>query len=269
VIAACVKWVAGMPEPGDDRFAGISLADQAALECALRQAATMDDSVCVVTVGPPAAERALRDAIACGAARAVRLHLADEQMKHVDSARVATMLATVLADAGSVWCGDYSGDRGTGSVPAFLAAFLSAAQALGVVEVNDLGDWLRVTRRLDGGRRELLRLDGPAVVSVEGAVARLRRAGLPALMAARTAAVEVLAADTPDERHPPVVQPYRPRARALAAPGGPTVLDRLRELTEATAAPARGETVHLEPAAAAAHIVAALRGWGYLDELPS
>jgi hypothetical protein len=35
-------------------------------------------------------------------------------------------------------------------------------------------------------------------------------------------------------------------------------------LTDAGAAPARGETVQLEPADAAARIAAALRQWGYL-----
>ena len=43
--------------------------------------------------------------------------------------------------------------------------------------------------------------------------------------------------------------------------------ERLRVLTDAGAASAaRGETVVLEPAAAAARIVAALRAWGYLDD---
>lgn len=262
MIAVCVKWVAGMPEPGDERFAGISLADQAALELGLQQADATGDTVAVFTVGPVAAERALREALACGAHRAVRI----DSSTDLDSAHVAAMLAAEFGDATSVWCGDYSPDRGTGSVPAFLAAYLNASQALGVVEVTGLGEWLHVTRRLDGGRRELLRVEFPAVVSVEGSVARLRRAGLGALMAARDAPIDVLPAEHLDERQPAVVQPYRPRARALAAPEGPTVLDRLRELTEAAAAATRGETVHLPPAAAANRIVASLRSWGYLDD---
>jgi electron transfer flavoprotein beta subunit len=269
MIAVCVKWVAGLPEPGDERFAGISPADQAALELALRQAAVTTDTVTVITVGPVAAERALRDALACGAAEAVRIDAPSE----LDGAQVAALLAAQLAGASSVWCGDYSPDRGTGSVPAFLAAYLAGRQALGVVEVVAFGEQLQVVRRLDGGRREVLRLrtasaggdgpTGPAVVSVEGASARLRRAGLAAYMQARDAAVRVVPTERFAERQPPVVAPYRPRARALAAPEG-TVVDRLRQLTEADAAPGRGETVHLDPASAAARIVTALRDWGYL-----
>ena len=264
MIAACVKWVAGAGEPGDDRFAGISLADQAALEMALRQAEAVNDTVTVLTVGPIAAERAIRDAMACGAHRGIRIHIDPELVRHIDSAQVAALLVAELGSATSVWCGDYSADRGTGSVPAFVAAYLRAAQALGVVEVGDLGEWLRVVRRLDGGRREVLRLEAPAVVSVEGSVARLRRAGLAALMQTRAAVVDTRAADHIDLRQPPMVQPYRPRARALAAPQGITPLARLRVLTEATAAPARGETVHLDPHAAAARIVTMLTEWGYI-----
>jgi hypothetical protein len=62
-----------------------------------------------------------------------------------------------------------------------------------------------------------------------------------------------------------VVRPYRPRARELPAPSGATPLERLRALTDAgAAAAARGEQVTLDPAAAAARIVQALRDWGHL-----
>ena len=37
---------------------------------------------------------------------------------------------------------------------------------------------LALVRRLDGGRRELLEVEAPAVVSVEGSVATLRRDGI-------------------------------------------------------------------------------------------
>ena len=91
-----------------------------------------------------------------------------------------------------VLCGDRSADRATGSFPAFLAASLSAAQALGVVRLEP-GDGraLRVHRRLDGGRREVLMVRPPAVVSVEAAGVRLRRAGLPATLASENAAITV------------------------------------------------------------------------------
>ncbi len=264
-IVACLKWVAHPGEPHDERFAGASPADQAALELALQQAERLGGQVVAVTVGPVGAERVLRDAVAAGAHRAVRV---DGPVAML-SADVAAAIATVAPDATWVWCGDYSLDRGTGSVPAFLAARLGAQQALGVIDVQFEvpGPAARVTRRLDGGRREVLDVRGPAVVSVEGAVAHLRRAGLAALRAAGKAPLEVVPLSTPAQRLKAVVQPYRPRAMALAAPAGAQALDRLRALTDASAASAaRGETVTLEPAAAAERIVAALREWGYLAD---
>jgi electron transfer flavoprotein beta subunit len=261
-IVACVKWVSHPGEPHDERFSGMSAADESALELALRQGELLGVGVTVITVGPKGADKVLRDALACGAARAIRI----DAPTTTSGTDVATAVADHLGDAAWVWCGDYSLDRGAGSVPPFIAAHLNAEQALGVIAVTLAVDHVAATRRLDGGRRELLEVHSPAVISVEGATAPLRRAGLAALRRAASAPIEVLAATTPIHRAEFMVRPYRPRARQLAAPSGATPLERLRVLTDATAASAaRGETVHLEPADAAARIVRALRDWGYLD----
>lgn len=261
-IVACLKWVAHPGEPNDERFAGMSAADQSALEFALQQGAAMGVGVTAVSVGPAGAERVLRDALACGVERAVRIHT----VRPMQSDDVAAAIAAVIPDATWVWCGDYSLDRGSGSVPAFLAGRLAAQQALGIISVSPAAHGVvEATRRLDGGRRELLSVAAPAVVSVEGATAHLRRAGLAALRAAGKAPIEVVQPSTPAAPYDAVVHPYRPRARALAAPAGEVALDRLRALTDAGAAvSARGEQVSLEPAAAAAKIVDALKAWGYL-----
>jgi electron transfer flavoprotein beta subunit len=271
VIAACLKWTPSPhdggplgPDPGDERFAGVSAADRAALELALQLGARFALPVTAIAAGPAAADRVLRDALAAGADRAVRLDMAADS----DSRDVAFELAQLLVDAVVICCGDYSLDRGSGSVPAFVAHHRRAAQALGLVAVDvDASDasTVRATRRLDGGRRELLAVPTPCVLSVEGSVATLRRAPLPRALSSRTAPIDVVA--TPPAHHhgaPAIVTPYRPRARVMPAPAGDDVLARLRRLTDAGAGGARGETVELPPAAAAARIVEALRGWGYL-----
>ena len=219
-------------------------------------------SVIAVTVGGAGADRALRGALACGATTAIRVDAPDA----MDSAAVADALAPVVTHSTAVWCGDYSADRGTGSVPAFLAARLRRQQALGLIEV-EFGNPLRVTRRLDGGRREILRVTGPAVLSVEGSVAVLRRAALRATLASQTA--EVLPYGTtlvPSGGTSAVaVRAYRPRARVLPPPGGATTLERLRALTDASAAPQPGETLEASPAEAARRIIEVLGDWGYLE----
>jgi electron transfer flavoprotein beta subunit len=262
-IFACVKWVSHPGEPHDERFSGMSFADQSALEFALQQGEQTGLPVTAITVGPAGADKVLRDALACGATHAIRI----DAPTTAAGTDVATALADHIADAQWVWCGDYSLDRGAGSVPPFIAAHLGAEQALGVIAITLDGDTVHATRRLDGGRRELLDVTAPAVVSVEGATARLRRAGLQALRTAGAATIQVVPATTPIRRAEFMVRPYRPRARQLPAPLGDSPLDRLRVLTDAaTTSAARGETVHLAPADAAARIVHALRDWGYLTD---
>lgn len=264
-ITVCIKWV--LPNrDGDERFAGISLADQAALETALVIAESTGETCTVVTVGPRAAETSLRDALACGATRAVRV----DAPNTIESAETARLLAKVARGSRLVVCGDYSADRGSGSVPAFIAAELAVGQALGLVEVRVVDRSLAVTRRLDGGRRETLAIDGAAVVSVEGSVTRLRRAPLRASLSAANAPIEVVGADdTGAIRRVPdaaTIRPYRPRARVVASPVGATALDRVRRVTDASSSKGHGETVTLEPRAAAERILHSLREWGYLQE---
>jgi electron transfer flavoprotein beta subunit len=256
MIAVCIKWI------GDSATPGLSAADQAALEMALRHAASARTSLVVVTAGGAAADEGLRSALACGATTAIRVDASAD----TESAAVAEALAPVVAHSSAVWCGDYSADRGTGSVPAFLAGRLRRQQALGLIAV-ELGPPVRVTRRLDGGRREVLNVTGPSVLSVEGSIASLRRAPLRAALASQTADVLLYGTTAGSIGAMPVttVRPYRPRARVLAAPSGATALERLQALTDASAAPQPGETIEASPAAAARRIVEVLGGWGYLD----
>jgi electron transfer flavoprotein beta subunit len=262
-VLVCWKWVA---LDDDDRWAGVSAADEAALEVALTLAGEADDdsSVTVATVGPPAVEATLRDAMARGARRAVRV----DSPRDLRSDAVAAALAPLTDGCEWVLCGDYSLDRGSGSVPALIAAHRTIAQALGLVEVRTDGDGrLRALRRLDGGRREELSVTSPAVVSVEGSVARLRRASLGAERAARTASVEVVDGPAGPRETPIEAGPYRPRARVLAAPSGSDALTRIRAVMAVGASATHGDNVTLDPPEAASRIVQALREWGYVSPL--
>jgi electron transfer flavoprotein beta subunit len=268
-VAVCWKWVSsdgGSDEP-DTRWAGVSHADEAALEIALELEPTYG-AVTVACVGPVGADGVLRDALAAGAGRVVRI----DAPADTDSRQVAIALAAIVAGSDFVLCGDYSADRGTGSVPAFLAHELGAAQALGLVGVDVTGtaptDALHVVRRLDGGRREVLAVSAPAVLSVEGSVRRLRRASLAATVRSKSADIELVGSTTAsgDPAHHAValVTPYRPRARTLPAPAG-SVLSRVREILDVGASDTTTvEMVELDPAAAAARIVEQLRRWGHL-----
>jgi electron transfer flavoprotein beta subunit len=257
-VTVCWKWVSVDGGDVDARWSGVSPADEAALEVGLQLAGSGE--VTVVCVGPTEADTVLREALAAGALDAVRINATTAA-----SDDVAVAIAAFANDSDFIVCGDYSLDRGTGSVPAYLAAHLGVAQALGLVDIDPLSSPLRVVRRLDGGRREVLDVPTPAVLSVEGSVARLRRAPLAAALRATTAEIRVSRGPTAREDIAQVTA-YRPRARALPAPAGGT-LSRVRDILDIGAAEqSHAETVMLEPNDAAARIIDQLEEWGYLEE---
>ncbi|MDT3442348.1 MULTISPECIES: mycofactocin-associated electron transfer flavoprotein beta subunit [unclassified Pseudofrankia] len=255
--------------------AGLSAADEAALERALAIARAWSGRVLAVAAGSPIVEGPLRAAAALGAAvLRVAWPPHDEADGHgaapgaasavnaasavdpepfgpraaylADLAGDTRALAEVLVDAirtvgepTLVLCGDLSPDRGTGALPAQLAHALGAAQALGLVSLTPTDDgWLLAERRLDGGRRERLRVPTPAVCSAEAAGLRLRRAALPALLAAGDAPVPAARPTRPAVGAVEVVdvRAYRPRARVVPPPAGATPRDRLLALTGALVA---------------------------------
>jgi electron transfer flavoprotein beta subunit len=247
---------------------GASEADLAALEWGLRLAERTGGEVLAVCAGPRAAETLLREALAAGAARAL---LVEGVPEHASPARAASALAAVLGESDLVVCGVHGLDEGSGAVPAALAAELGAAQALGLVTLELEGDGdqegeLIVVRRLSGGWRERLRVRAPAVLSVEGASAQLRRASLPATLAAGRASVEHHRAAPAEAAEPPRERLRdRPRPRILDAPDPALPAhDRILALTGAGGdgdSGARELVEGQEPAAAARRVLAALRRW--------
>ena len=294
-IAVCMKWVALRPDidplsgavSSDERWSGPSLADQAALELALQLGQVRNAAVIVLTVGDSTSDAMLTEAVACGATSAIRITpnngfkdtgLKETGLKdasHNDnaaptSASVAAALAEVLRSLNPqlVLCGDWSLDRGSGSVPPFLAAELEYGQACGIVHVHELASGkslpLKVDRRLDGGRREAVTISGPAVLSVEGAAARLRRANLAGLMAAQKTPIEIRTTTKLVTSIPPVrTGPFRPRARILDAPSSTEPRQRLEVLTGAFTNRTPPIRATLNPEDAADLILGKLAEWGY------
>ncbi|MFZ0173332.1 MAG: hypothetical protein WAL04_16750 [Acidimicrobiales bacterium] len=304
----------------DPVSAGPSAADEAALEWALRIAETAGAEVVALCAGGTQSETMLLGALAAGAARALRVPLNGGESSAVVAAALAAGIRSLLpaarsgsgsgsgaasggrlssgSAAGGGWssgsadgdgsgsvlvcCGDASVDRGSGSVPAFLAAELAAAQALGLIGLSlpaapeaNHGFELEVERRLDRGRRERLRLRPPCVVSVEAATARLRRATLAATLAARTAKVvvldgaldsEALAGSAADGVELVAEEPFRPRTRVVPPPAGPGARERILDLTGSLQERPAARTLVLEPEAAADALLSTLAEWGELPE---
>ncbi|WP_322754065.1 putative mycofactocin-associated electron transfer flavoprotein [Frankia sp. Cas3] len=271
----------------DERLSGLSAADQAACEWALRLGDAWSVPVAVLTVGPPAADATLRAVLAAGAARAIRVDAdadADADPRMVAAGVIAALRRdpdhgdpdhAQMTRTDIVVAGSWSPRRGSGAVPALVAAGLGrvrghgiggVAQALGLVSLAPTAPGVvEAERRIDGGRRERLRVRAPAVLSVDPGTAPLRRAGLRAVVAARRAPIDVVRIALPASL-PATRVPLRPRPKVLLPPAATLpARERVRQLTGA------GETrgtdravVRLDPPQAADRVLAALRAWGYL-----
>ena len=225
----------------EPRTAALSASDAAALEHALRIGSAWGARVLAISLGGPEVEGPLREALALGA-EVLRVATHQSYLEELVADEQALARALVTALAGElpdlVLCADRSADRGTGALPAFVAHELGVAQAPGLVSLElaslDGGETeLLAERRLDYGRRERMRVPLPAVCSVEGAGVRLRRASLPASLAASGATIPVVdAALVPSAVRVVQARPARPRPRHLPAPTG-TSRERLLALTGA------------------------------------
>ena len=306
LVVACVRYADLRPDVDalsgaigrDVHRAGLSAADEAAVEHALRVAEAWSATVLVVTAGPAAADGMLREVMALGC-QVLRvpwppvdgggrrspvdggdgggLGSAQGFVDDLggDERTLARAVAAAVQAAGRpalAICGDRSSDRGTGAFPAFLAHELGAAQALGLVDLQPAADGVLVERRLDGGRRERLRVPQPAVCSVEGAGVRLRRAPLPATLAAGRAVIPTAPeyGMAPHRAEPmtagPAV-PYRPRTRVIPPPPSAVPRQRLLALTGALVAHEPPTIIGpVDAAEAADALLAFLSHHGYIDD---
>jgi electron transfer flavoprotein beta subunit len=227
--------------------------------------------VLAVTAASAAVDPLLRSAIALGTSVLRVPWVAPSYAADLafDERGLALAVASAIRGVGTpsvVVCGDVSADRGTGAFPAYLAHALDAAQALGLVSLSVSGNALAGERRLDGGRRERLRIPRPAVCSVEAAGVRLRRASLPATLAAASASVPVASGAFASGGVVEVtgVGPFRPRTRVVPPPSGEDSRDRLMQLTGVLVAHDPPQIVAPTSAAAAADaLLDYLRRHGY------
>ncbi len=247
-------------EPG--RY-GLDPSSVAALMWALRLAGSDEAEVTAVTAGSPAADAGLREALALGADRAIRV----EAPAGVASLDVAAALAPLAGKADLVVAGARSMDRGSAAVAPALGAMLGRPAACGLLSVEWHGGTLLAERRLPAGRREHVRLAPPAVISMEAATVELPRAPLPAVLAAAEAEIDVVITERPLEPAATgTAVPYRPRPRTVPAPpAGDLPRERIAALSGALDAGSGAQQVELPPEEAAVEIVATLRRWGYLE----
>jgi electron transfer flavoprotein beta subunit len=151
-----------------DRTEGIlNPGDRDALEVARELKEKGGGEVVAVSMGPSQAEEVLREALACGADRAVLL--SDPAFAGADTLATARTLAAgvrKIGDSCLVLCGARTLDSDTGQVGPQLAEMLDVPMASYVERVTLRRNGLRVERRMDG-IRETLDVPFPALITVD------------------------------------------------------------------------------------------------------
>ena len=141
--------------------------DLYAIEVALRLREAHDGEVVVVSMGPPKADKALREAISMGCDSGVLV--SNKAFAGSDTWSTSYVLAASIKRIGGydlIVCGERATDGDTGQVGPGIAAFLDLPVATYVGKVDDVTDKAARVRRLVEDGHEVLELDLPAVLTV-------------------------------------------------------------------------------------------------------
>lgn len=164
----------------------VSPYDEHAIEEALKlKAANAGSEVFVFTLGPQKrAAEVLRTALAMGCDEGVLIH-SDETL---DSFATAKGLAEGIKKEGDfdlVLTGKLAIDDNASAVSQMLAEFLSMPHATVVSKLEHTDGKVKVERETDGGSREIIEVQLPAVVAANKGLNTPRYASLPGIMKAK------------------------------------------------------------------------------------
>jgi electron transfer flavoprotein beta subunit len=167
--------------------------DTYALEEGVRIKEKHGGKVTVITMGPPQAEAALREAISLGADEAVLL--SDRAFAGADTWATAFTLSQAVKKLGGadlVICGRQTIDGDTGQVGPEMAEMLGFAFIAYVSQVEEIKDGqLRVRRLIEEGH-EVIEAGLPAVITVSKEINVPRLPSLRGIARSRSAQIPVL-----------------------------------------------------------------------------
>ena len=204
-IAVCVKQVVTREWPlrvdeartwVQDRDASFEMnePDAYALEEALRLKERHGGEVVVCSAGPARTAQVVREALARGADRAIRVE--GGGLAAADAAMVAEALAGAVRDErfDLVLTGLQSDDQGFAQTGVVLAELLGIPHATIIMEVQVADGRLRVKRELEGGWFQWVSMPTPALLTIQSGINQLRYATLKGIMAAKRKEVRVVEA---------------------------------------------------------------------------
>ncbi len=141
--------------------------------------------VIAVTVGDNEADDVLLNALARGADRAIRVW--DDDLAGADALTVAKVLAATIGPESPdiVLCGVQSSDAVNSATGVALAGYLGLPHVAVVTSVDLAGTTATIERELEGGAKEVMRIDLPALFTIQTGINEPRYATLRAIKQAR------------------------------------------------------------------------------------
>ena len=170
--------------------------DEIAVEEAIRlKEAGKVEEIIVVSIGVEKCQETLRTGLAMGADRAILVKASDDVHNDVEPLAVAKILEAVVKqeNPGLVLCGKQAIDNDLNATGQMLAALMGWSQATFASELDVEGQTAIVTREVDGGL-QTLKVQMPAVVTVDLRLNEPRYASLPNIMKAKKKPLEILSA---------------------------------------------------------------------------
>ena len=170
--------------------------DMYAIEEGVRLKERFGGKVTIVTMGPPQAQDALRDALSLGADEAILL--SDRAFAGSDTWATSMVLSRAiekLGDVDLIICGKQASDGDTAQVGPGIAAHLNFPQATYVRKIDtvhmDTDPKMMVVERLLEEGYEIIELSLPAVVTVLKEINEPRMPSLKGKMRAKSAQIPV------------------------------------------------------------------------------
>jgi electron transfer flavoprotein beta subunit len=161
--------------------------DEYALEQAIRVKEQLNGAadVTVISIGPDRVVEAIKKGLAMGGDRGV--HIRDDHIYQKDPWQVASVVAAFAQGRGFelIFTGLQSQDRSSAQVGGLLAEMLGFGCVTTVVGFELNGDAVTARRELEGGRRGMVRLKLPAVITCQLGLNTPRYPTLPNIMKAR------------------------------------------------------------------------------------
>jgi len=170
--------------------------DEFAVEEALKLQAQLKGEVVVLSFGPKRVEEAMRNALAMGVDRGVRID--DAGIEGTDSLGTARLLAAAAKAEGIelLFAGKQAIDDDAAQVPQIVAELLDWPHVTVVDKFEAHGDGTAtVSRRVGGGAREVIKVELPAVISADKGLNTPRYASLPGIMKAKKKPIDVKTSD--------------------------------------------------------------------------